>query len=631
MQKTTTTTVQRIKAGNILLPAAFGALQGKKPVFFTEFPGLWAKALFGRYTVSVTDARELVDEIGHREALARSGGQPDRMAIAMEEMACKTLGPDEVAIGWHVTGPGNLTKLILNWVNDLVNEIRQGPIGREAAMRSLGAIMGKIRYVEVLRLIRGLPIRVHGSVNGLPVDQDLFKGLALLGVTLTTQRPQDLLCESPVEDEELAGGNDISGWPQLFVPRSDYGQLSDFSRNNMLQFAGHIALQFKQGYGAELQLLAAGPGLKVMAVEADLLAGNMHAVHDQLKNTSVGQGVRGMFLVGDEVRTLPGANSKPEKCLNRNKLITGTGAEVLDRQASALHIQTELGVVPITEGVRIPVMLCNWAAHGSGQVFSRLDTHLTAAVTERQRLELTESEAAAVLGFCPEAGDIVEPGDTVVPGYCYAPKDSPVEVVGIDAEKNSFTGDWDVHIVWKRWVNQYNGFKLKGLGLKGSVMPLISEGSLNTDIFAALPGIDYIVNLEAAKGSAITLAMWAEHRLGLSASAQGSFAPGAADTSIGLLFTENDLTEEEMAEYQQWLDESLQRMEIKHKIQECLVEYYDAAGHTTVLTEDGWYVVQQVEYLLGHLVAEVEAPLVPHRVTKGALTLAQSMLMADEF
>ncbi len=619
----TTVATDAVIVNRVVLPAGLAALKGKKVALFASLPIMWQRALWVK-PQRIVRPDDILDEETFYDILAMTDSV-EKNQILLEQEASVTIAADEetIAVGWHVVGPGNLTGIMLDWAKAIAQQIKAGDA--VGALSSLGGKRAhdprgskgtgtRLRHVDALRLLRELPVRHWGSVNGVPVDRATLAGLALVGVALSnlSKRVQDLLCTSPEEEEaEVDGVNRAGGWPQFFTPEQSYGVLGHFAANNLKRFVGHFELRFKQGAIPDLQVLGATASLKALAIEADLTAGRMHIPHDQFKNSSTGDGTRGCWLKDGHVLSLPGAGSKPEKFLNRNKLVTGTGAIVANPSDSALRLQTEKGDLPITQGVRVPVLLTNWSLHGSGQVFSRPDVSLTASVLERHPLQLSQLEWDSVKGTLPKPGDVFDAGESVLPDLLEVSGDYPIIIRTIEHRINPYSGDMDVTVCWERIVSNYNGFKVKSLGLKGSIMPLIRGSADQTDVWSLFPGAEYLVNLEAAKGQAITLSMWAEAR-------------------GGLTVTADDLSESEMAEYQAWMAANTVWTTVQHAIHECLVPAYREAGHTVTKIGSCWHVAQQAEFIQGHLVMEVEAPLVPCRQTRGSLSLMQAVIMASE-
>lgn len=265
--------------------------------------------------------------------------------------------------------------------------------------------------------------------------------------------------------------------------------------------------------------------------------------------------------------------------------------------------------IPVTTGVKANVVLTTWAMHGSGQVFARPGYTLDAAIREKVSFALSEAEYAEFKDQLPEAGEMVLKGEWLIPTLLQA--DYDLELEGVSASERPDEKEWQIHFEWLRWALDYSGFKIKGLGLKGSMMPWIEPGTESTDPWALFPGVDLLVNLEAAKGQAITLAMFAEYRGGLDVGPDG-------------------LSAELQAEYDAWWQAHVVTHTVRHQVSSRMAEYYLAAGHTVVKSGHQLYVEQEAEFLTGSLVFEVEAPLVPHRVTSSGLSLMQAMLVAQD-
>lgn len=329
----------------VTLPEGLAALAGSEIVRFCEFPSSWGKALWGRMPFK-EQANDWLADLAPAEveaalkAVEHMGRAVQDMEV--ERLASKAVLADgKIPVGWHVEGPGNLTRIVLTWAEDLARRVRRDQ--REVIL-SLGGKGGhqsiKLRYVDVIGLLKGVPWRGSASVNGETVSKLTMQGLALIGVALSKERPQALIQQASEETVDFADGEvTTSGWPQFFRPLSAYGELSEFAGRNVDQFMGFMTLRFKKHcWLPELEVLAAPADLRAYVVEQELRAGRCAIPHDQLKNVAAGQGTRAIWLVGDQVVSLPGAGSKPEKFLNRNKLITGTGATVLTGQPSALRI-----------------------------------------------------------------------------------------------------------------------------------------------------------------------------------------------------------------------------------------------------------------------------------------------------
>lgn len=340
---------QTLKAQGIQLPLelpeGLAALAGKPVVLLGHFPGAWSKVLWGRQLHPVKP-EDLLDQ-AVVTALRDTTRSRDEFAIEVEKLASAQIkGQGKVPVGWHALGEGNLTRILLDWADWVASNIRTDE--RRVILSLGGRAADKkeqtwLRYVDVVSLLKAIPWRAGGSVNGTPVTKRLMQGLALIGVALNTERPQTLIRQGVEESIDFTGGEVVtSGWPQFFRPLTAYGELSEFASNNVDHFTGHVTLRFKRfGWMPELEVLMGTAALKASVIAEDLKAGQCHIPHDQLKNSSVGQGTRATWLVDGQVLSLPGAGSKPEKFLNRNKLTTGTGATLERPVVSALRIVTE--------------------------------------------------------------------------------------------------------------------------------------------------------------------------------------------------------------------------------------------------------------------------------------------------
>lgn len=265
---------------------------------------------------------------------------------------------------------------------------------------------------------------------------------------------------------------------------------------------------------------------------------------------------------------------------------------------------------PITYGIKVPVVLTTWAMHGSGQVWVKPGVTFDAGIKERQTFPLSDLEYRACRDTLPKPGEYLEAGTELIPDLLVL--DYPVEIVSVDADWRDDEQEWHLRFEWLRWVLDYSGFKVKGLGLKGSMMPWIEPGTASTDPWALFPEAQVLVNLEGAKGKAITLAMFAESREG------------------GLAVGPDGLDAETQAAYDAWWEANVSAHTVRHLITSSLVPYYKAAGHTVVKLDGQLYVEQTVECLTGTLTMEIEAPLVPHRTTMSTLSLVQAMFVAQD-
>lgn len=267
--------------------------------------------------------------------------------------------------------------------------------------------------------------------------------------------------------------------------------------------------------------------------------------------------------------------------------------------------------ISATEGYLVRIVLTNMAMHGSGQIFSKPGFTLDAGITERLTFPVSYGEWAVIKDHMPSAGELLTEGDPLVPGQLLQ-AEYDLELKSVEVVENATNREMDIKLEWIRWALNYDGFKLKGLGLKGSMLPLLPIGSETTDLWSLFPDADLIVNLEAAKGSALTLAMWAETLEG------------------GLDVGPDGLSPEQTVAYEAWFDAALTTRVVQHLIDPAIAPYYEAAGHTIIDAVDGTYVVQRAEFMEGRMVVEVEAPLVPHRTTMSSLSLMQSLLIAAE-
>lgn len=332
--------------GKMTLPnvVAQRFLTKENPVLLSELPEQWHKPLFGK-RLQVKAAEEILELLAPEMLAGIASGDRNVDAIETERRASLALIKEgRFPIGWHVEGEGNLTQALIAWGQWAVTQLRAG--NKIGLIKSLGGAAGKggqkLRHVDVLQMLRDTPLRHGGAINGISVGKATLGGLALVCCALTSRRVQDCIKQALEKQAEYGEDEGEDGWPQFFTPAMAYGQLSEFAANNVERFTAHLTVSFRRNQlTPELDVIAAPFGMKAYVIAQDLAEGTCHIPHDQLKNSSIGQGARATWLVDGNVVSLCGAGSKPEKFLNRQKLLTGNGAVLLQRQGSKLRVQVD--------------------------------------------------------------------------------------------------------------------------------------------------------------------------------------------------------------------------------------------------------------------------------------------------
>jgi hypothetical protein len=314
--------------------------------------------------------------------------------------------------------------------------------------------------------------------------------------------------------------------------------------------------------------------------------GKAVAVHDQIKYAITGDGSVGMWY----------SDVKPDELLDDDyKLPEGCVS------------------VPVTEGFRASVFACDLCMDGSGQAwYSDKWKGVDLLNPKVYKVEVPKG-----LTRLPRVGQVFDIDEWVIPEYLFndCGFQTLVKRVGVkaDAYGSKIKG---ISIQLLEIILAQRDFKAKSFGFKMSLTGDRKRRLADLWQNSQLQDIDIIAPMEVLKGSISTLNIWANSQ----------------DEPVEIY---RSLTRSQKRSYDKWFDKALIKdIHVTTTAHECMVEAYEhfpQVYNIQTHPDDPEMVLisQKVTGVRGHVVLEVEIPLIKDRITRARMTASHMMTLEN--